>query len=604
MELQETDIDSQEEEIELEQTAALIKGNEEDDLQAGELLTAEEFAYKELLEAGGIPSHQRTAREHIEPPKDDIFYFWADETDRWAVFREQLVHWQRFLSFQKRWRPGWGLCHNTRGIFPSYVFEVVCSLERAGVMYYQLVGEDFLEHDLTKQTRAVTWLEYFYYVYKECEMAADTISTEPWYWDKPWSEFVTSGALTGKELNHVMDMVGAKAERFEEMEGEVADDQSPTRMDMVARFARASDVGRQANGDFKRHNVLLEWILRQLYSICGKEYDDGDCDPKFNAWGSIKPKIWEECWKEAVPLATVVKEPVPERPAAPATTFHKFMNLPPELRRQIWLESLPKEPTTHYFQIVNESHPTSKFYFWSSKRIGIKATRAFESGYKTIVPFINSCYEARQVIWNHYRGQFRRTNSMEHNRQTDPPNFSNFDWLPESDLIVLCFPPEKGEIPATDAISLEVGFGKARRNVGIYIGEKITQQQKYGGDDDVFHMDALDWDMRRVRNIPKMLQTLCRRRRDGEQCEKDETGGGIGKLFLIPGGCEQQGDEQDRQGWCVAEDRCVRAQKIPNEGFGGLSWHTVMRFKNSIAGGLLQLSGAKWEVEVLEEWRV
>jgi 2EXR family len=132
------------------------------------------------------------------------------------------------------------------------------------------------------------------------------------------------------------------------------------------------------------------------------------------------------------------------RGAVQTLTFHPFKRFPPEIRFEIWENSLPPCPTAHFFDVTihnNEFH--------------ICATRERDSGYLPLFAILATCREARAVATAIYRRiEYREMNltvtNYQWQEQSPAPHhatrpifktFEAFDWIPPDDLIILCLPP-------------------------------------------------------------------------------------------------------------------------------------------------------------------
>lgn len=563
-------------------TAALIQ-------QAPQLypelaLSNEAESYEKLLRQGGIPCHERTGSEHQGCPKSDICHFWANETDQWWCFDQQYTMWARFLSFQRRQR------EQSPAGFNDYRHSLLCSLQRAGVDFSRLTKRELFHPDLALQSKAMTWLEYFSFTYTEAEVALVTIRTDSWYWDTPWTNLVTSNLLTASELNRIRNMVGAiwMKPLDDDYDGVIPPDAMESRMKALGTFMKASRVAREAIKDMQRYNVLLRWILQNVYRMRNLDVSQ----IQFNMYISPEPFIDTASLELARPITTIPKclYARPQKTRV-VPSFRKFMRLPTEIRRMIWLAALPQEPIAHYFEVVNKSSP-SRFDQWSPKRFGIRATSKYDSEYHTVHRLVASCRDARHFVWCYYRY-----------KQWPPPHpdeylhgFRTFDWIPESDLIVLRFPPETGALPVRDAIALGVGPTSLSRNVAIMISKGMVDEQLYGTDGDIFAGDARpEQVLSRVGSIPQFLSELCKR---GSKLtpETETLRGGISKLYLLLEGYESSGCIYDySQTWMLPSGRMLNVQT------GEEVDRRLMKLIEMFSQQMFVLSNHDWTIQILSK---
>lgn len=147
--------------------------------------------------------------------------------------------------------------------------------------------------------------------------------------------------------------------------------------------------------------------------------------------------------------------------------------MPREIGFQIWINCLPPSLNVHFFDIINHA-PAARHheYHWSNKELHVRASKDHESGYLHVLPMMEACREARNVIILHYSALTRKYHDSEsgfdpgdvalsnHANNSDtsthlPQSFIPFDWIPPQDLIMLCLSPRPASrFPSTHDIML------------------------------------------------------------------------------------------------------------------------------------------------------
>ncbi|MCJ1313598.1 hypothetical protein MMC25_007277 [Agyrium rufum] len=267
-------------------------------------------SYHSLLAHGGRPSHPIHLRLAIYANPEafgDIVKFWFHQTsllcDRSRLYAPQLIRWILFERLQRNFREQllqdeaelfrsagfWGRKHDkqtgscsTRSGnfgFDAYVATVHNRLHKHAV--FQTVD---LMHDVSKQTKLTTFLEYLNFELWHYEKDADFVERY-----KRWYDGLVRSLLANEtdpdKIRYFMDnlkndlkYVHIVKEAEEESELEIAVEKLEIVRSQYAvvkkEYVRIIDYQRHVE-EAERHNTLIQWILQQLPLIEGEE--DRDC---------------------------------------------------------------------------------------------------------------------------------------------------------------------------------------------------------------------------------------------------------------------------------------------------------------------------------------
>ncbi|KAH0492204.1 hypothetical protein TgHK011_007166 [Trichoderma gracile] len=458
-------------------------------------------AYKALIADGGRPSHPLGLLDRtISSPARyrDILAFWQTRPDEWQVFHKQLSRWQAFRTHQRASR--------TLDHFNHYVLDLRERLDRHG---FELPNDyrtapHGLYLDIKKQSKVATWIEYINYEFSRRDEYENWLETRRPAYDAALAQLSDAQILkpsehvrmpTG-EICHPSSLEVTRREEERQRTKEEREDaekplecidplnqtQAPPQMDEEAmlrskaindqdliffELRRKTHAYRFAMDRTQRHGLLLRWAMDQI------------------------PLIEEEVRQmERREAAFRARSGYQRHKQQAETTFPQFQKLPPEIRQRIWEELLPKSPSVHFFDVLNCERQHHSASSWPSEDFRVRATRKRDSGYL-------------------------------------PPDFRTFDWIPPSDLLVLCFPPiSVAQLPAKNAFTLAPGPNQAARRLGVIIPKELMSRGHLDPIDDAETDDGAA----ELALLPDFINHLHGPTLDPES---DDISRGIWKLYLM-----------------------------------------------------------------------
>ncbi|KAK3186743.1 hypothetical protein K4F52_004489 [Lecanicillium sp. MT-2017a] len=552
------------------------------------MIEREERAHAKLIRLGGRPSHPcRDVDEVVDGLANypDIVYYWRNSPEL-DVFVAQLDDWRKFLARRNSRMQELG-AHR-------YIEALKARLSRSGFDFtpYTARLDSVAENEVPSLKPLSTWIEYFNDQFDLQESWQKELEPLQATWDKEWQKLVGSGVLSPEEAKPHNAFTfcyrsGAEitcetqrrrvadtefddahqiyrgysrskrktateiAEMHQHKENrdklkEVVDEMS-RRHEFIRRFLQKTDKFRAIVEKAQRHDMLLTWILQQLPLVAqeclGTENStfEENPNPVYNRFETPLPQH-----KKGVAVTTSGKSPtdtvdesIPSasQPENEQATFAKFKELPQEIRRNIWMECLPPESAAHFFSIVNKPMPLHLRDAWNFEDFRVQRTTKYASGYRIVYPLVASCKEAREVIWMYYKTlMLRDAPYLQAPNWSEPADFSNCEWIPPNDLIVLCFPPVAGRLDSRHCISFEYSPKKPNRHVAVLASKEILEMTTYGSDIDILNSFSELDDSEQLRFASIFLSALlCRK--DGDTTSRASR---LGKLYL---GAESWGAE-------------------------------------------------------------
>lgn len=541
------------------------------------LIRDEIAAYRSLVSDGGRPSHPvRLLKTIVFAPGEyrSILSFWQGSPNEWTVFGKQLQRWLRFREYQKENRV-------TRRHFTKYVKE---SDERLAWREFDFPppfpsAKAAFKYNPSDQDEVATWIEYVTLEYRRLDQFEAAVRKEEEVYNKAWDELLVSGVLEPHE-------------RSEEMVARIC---SPTaiettrRMHERHRYFNLSKPGgetlldgtlwAESEGSFWRlfkedgGDSVREAAKRELKRIDRRT----DCVADFRR----KTELYRACWNMAehhqLLVSWVLEQMVvlerehagdAAQPTGPPTTFPRFVQLPTEIRHAIWDATLPSGPLAHFFDVVDAPRPRHLAQRWATREFRVCATRAHDSGYLAVHALRRTCRDARDAVAAHY--------ARIHRTGVASLSFETFDWIPPSDLVVLCFPPvtAAGRRPLPGRHALAFDRGQPRK-VGVLVPREYALIQAWGrgydGGRDDFPPPDITGDTLQsyllMSYIPKFLDALrLGQGRRGENNDDDHTAdgcGGIRTVHLIVEGVHAD----DHPGYSGYDP-------IPSKNWARLNWHS------------------------------
>lgn len=501
----------------------------------------ETAAYHALINEGGRPSHPLSRlRSIVASPGQyhDILAFWQDQSDEWQVFSKQLSRWQMFRAHQRASREP--------ERFPSYVEELNERLERHNFELphsFEKSASGF-SRQLDRQDKLATWIEYLSYEFtrhdeydkwlKTCQPGYDAalaqlleahvlrpfekIRTPTTDICRPTSIEITRRREERRKAEEQCENARKQIQwrnalgnpQSEEEDRQLVEARERLRSIhkrtyVIADFARKTHAYRFALDRSERHELLLRWALDQI------------------------PMIEEETKQSNTSNNMQVVPQGLDRLTNPA--FHRFKQLPPEIRYRIWAELIPKKPSVHFFDVLNHQRKRHLATSWSSEEFRVRATTARDSGYRPVYTLLSTCRESRRIAQTHYTRQWQgltcAVTGSRVNNCTHAPDFRTFDWIPPEDLIVLCFPPiQVAKLPSGNAFTLSPGVSQPARRIGVCVPTEIMSMHSLHPDEGEDEDDAAQLSL-----IPEFIDKLHR------PIHPDHTWDakfrGIWKLYLI-----------------------------------------------------------------------
>lgn len=539
----------------------------------------EQEAYLKLVELGGRPSHPiETLKTVIRDAGEyrDIIGYWQEDPAEWQLFTVQLAQWQQFLDWRNAQCDQFGI--------NSYLLGLKSRLSRSGFDFtpYMAHLNSCLE-GAEKRDAVATWIEYFDYQFslrENWQMEVDSLKEA---WDRQWQKLANSGVLTAEEVQEnngfsFYDRSCAEItlesqqhrsayEKFEQQHEalrhhkrgsartsaekalvqaeqkkrahlkEVADELG-RRHELIRRFIVNTSDYRRVVKLATTHNVLLKWILQQLPVIAEQDNSTAKdaafaqrLDPNFNRFVPPFAGVEEHVISDmnikdcSDKLEEKNSEDTQQQNEQPAS-FTRFMKLPQELRRDIWLKCLPPQPTAHFFSIVNHSRPWHLKHRWNTQEFRVQPTTQYESGYSAVYPLISSCREAREVIWTYYKFLRQRQTEgrlePESNQVTD---FQSFEWIPPNDLIVLCFPPVERKLLGQHSLTFEYSPAKSSRHVAVLVSKEMLEAEAYGTLYDFLRSLGIAADDEQLVGVAEIFEALYNRKNAGYGGGQSRVGG-------------------------------------------------------------------------------
>ncbi|TFB07568.1 hypothetical protein CCMA1212_001150 [Trichoderma ghanense] len=506
-------------------------------------------AYETLVQDGGRPSHPLGLLERIvfSPGRyRGILAFWQDRSDEWQVFHKQLSRWQAFRTHQRASR--------NPDRFNEYILDLRERLDRHG---FELPNghrtpPHGLRLEIEKQSKVATWLEYINYEFSRRDEDEKWLETHRPSYDAALAQLIDAQVL--KQFEQVrtptsdicrpssLEVARRKEERQKaEEECEAAkkrmgdfdsleQTQTPQEMEKhereyeeamlrckaindrdlaISEFGRKTHAYRFAMDRSERHELLLRWATSQI------------------------PLIEEEIRQMERRDAALRERSSYWRPKQQAKTFPQFQRLPPEIRHRIWEEMLPKSPSVHFFNVLNCESQRHLVPSWSSEEFRLRATKRRDSAYLSVYRLLATCRESRSIVERYYilrrRGVSCPLSGGPINFSDRPPDFRTFDWIPCSDLLVLCFPPvQVAQLPSANAFTLDPGPNQAARRLGVMIPKGLMSMPHFDPMDDG---DTDDDAAQQLALVPEFINHL-HGSIPGPQTN-DATPRGIWKLYLM-----------------------------------------------------------------------
>lgn len=138
------------------------------------------------------------------------------------------------------------------------------------------------------------------------------------------------------------------------------------------------------------------------------------------------------------------------------------------------------------------------------------------------------------MIWAFYRYLLRPDNINVASGPLDGEriNFETFDWIPPSDLMVLCLPPIQGKLSPKHCITFEYNPAKPARHVAVLASMEMFEGVVHGMDHDVFIGGTESYLYDQLDRVSNMVHALY-------NTESTSFGSGrsrIGKLYIAAEG--------------------------------------------------------------------
>ncbi len=268
----------------------------------------ESIFYSELVRNGGRPWYPLDRLDQVSrnpSQHKDLLRAWTTSPDDFQVFGRQFSRWADFGKWQRSRRDEF------EGRIHEYTAWARRKLAKAS---FALPSFEF-DSDPTRQGRLTTWIEYLTFENNFYQVRYASVDRQPRWCDREWQKLADSGVLRPNETREfllngtsVFERAGEderarravkSAESALSLARRASGSSSETlaalefdlerarqslnsvskRLDLIARFVRATTGFRENQRRAERHRLLLQWIREQLPLIEAELCGEGDGAP-------------------------------------------------------------------------------------------------------------------------------------------------------------------------------------------------------------------------------------------------------------------------------------------------------------------------------------